>query len=443
MTEPTIEQMAIAKQLLTRIEAVEHHVAKLRRMKAILDAQLPEKRAKFGELISYSRNPHNLTHAETLYRQCGSEGRSRILSSYTWLLRDLIESDPLTGAKPRKIDFAQLPLEARPYLLAAFLGDTTQGVIPRLEFEFSNLSAGVFTLVAPGGLINVRLYKQNLAAIQDWLGVTYEITATTSNRITFTRRTPLPAVLPWDDRYLASGGIFVGIDTAIRSPVYLRLDQMTAGTLINGASGSGKSIGLGIILNSILANLPLIDAVLIVDGKAGLEFSDFEAYSPKIKVLWDEKDVWAIVAMLTQTIRKRQEFQRAKGIKTLTRNYIVLLIDETSAYTAKHSDKKGHAAFIENLAHIARRGRSAGIRCIFTTQTPTDDQIPTVIRANCDTVIAFRTPIDVHATALLGKLEELPADPRTLSKGHALVRNDRGEVRHVQFPMLPHAGTHP
>jgi DNA segregation ATPase FtsK/SpoIIIE-like protein len=142
-------------------------------------------------------------------------------------------------------------------------------------------------------------------------------------------------------------------------------------------------------------------------------------------------------------MRARNADQRARNIDNATGNFVALIIDEMSTFTAKpsgdakHPDNKLHARFLDELAMVARRGRSTGIRLFVTAQEPVAEQIPPTIRANCLNTISFKLPIDAHATALFGQLEGLPADPRHLQRGRALLKNGvTGEIRHVQFPVM-------
>lgn len=431
--------LARARHLVAAIDTTKRRIERLTQFCEATQAQFDALSQQFYASTDFHASPQFLADHHATLSNRKPHIRHHILFRYTRYLQELVES-PFSGGHPIKVDFAAMPYPARPYFCAAFLGHIVNGVLPRVDLDGPAPATGTFRLISTAGPIDEPFYRAKRAILADWLGGTWEITAATSNSLTFTRRAPLPAILPWSPAYLRSGALFVGLDTATRQPVHLNIADMTAGTLLNGASGSGKSVGVHVIIQSILANLPLFDAIYLIDGKDGVELNSYARRSPKIRVLWDEPDVWALAAQITATIRQRQAIQRTNGIKKITRGFIAILVDETSTFTAKHSDKKGHAAFIDNLSHIARRGRSAGIRCIFTTQSPTDAQIPTDVRNNCDTIIAFRTPIDVHATALMGKLDDLPADPRILPKGHALVRNDKGDTHHVQFPMLPQSG---
>lgn len=219
---------------------------------------------------------------------------------------------------------------------------------------------------------------------------------------------------------------------------------MTSGTFIPGASGTGKSNALHIIIQSLLTNLALFEAVYLIDGKDGVAFNRYRHAAPgKLYVLWQDAEVWKLVGDLTALMRRRNELQRDRGIDNATDNFIAVVIDEMATFTAKPSvdsknpDNKLHAKFIDDLTMLARRGRSTGLRLILSAQEPVVEQIPAGVRANCLTSLSFRLPVDAHATAMFGQLDGLPADPRRLLRGQALFKNGlSGEVRHVQFPVM-------
>lgn len=219
---------------------------------------------------------------------------------------------------------------------------------------------------------------------------------------------------------------------------------MTSGTLVTGASGTGKTNALHILVQSLVANRALFDAIYLIDGKDGVAFNRYRNAAPgKVHVLWKDADVWQLMSKLTAEMRQRNEAQRDKNIDNAISQFIAVVIDEMATFTAKPSvdaknpDNKLHARFIDDLTQLARRGSSTGLRLIVSAQEPVVEQIPASVRANCLSTLAFRLPIDAHATAVFGQLDTLPADPRRLARGRALFKNGlSSEVHQVQFPVL-------
>ena len=370
-----------------------------------------------------------------------NRNRALLHGSYVRLLRDLAEPSPL-----RRIDFHALPQGARPYLLGPYLDVLVGGVYPRLCWDTSDIAKGTLIYVFPGGPANANAWRQKLPEISAWLGQTWTMGNAAANTLTLIRRTPLPETLPFVRSHLKPGALFLGIDTETHRPATLPFAEMTSGTFIPGASGTGKSNALHIIIQSLLTNLHLFQAVYLIDGKDGVAFNRYRNAAPgKVHVLWQDAEVWKLVGDLTSLMRQRNETQRDQGLDNATRDFIAVVIDEMATFTAKpsvdskHPDNKLHAKFIDDLTMLARRGRSTGLRLILSAQEPVAEQIPASVRANCLTSLSFRLPVDAHATAMFGQLDGLPADPRRLLRGHALFKNGlSGDVRHVQFPVMRH-----
>lgn len=364
--------------------------------------------------------------------------RSLLLNGYKLLLRGLTESRPF----PR-YDYHALPKAARPYLLGPYLDLSVGGAFPQLCWDTSDVHAGRLVYICTGGPVDANAWRQRLPDISAWLGHAWTIGDITANTLTLVRRAPLPAAIPFQQHQLQPGALLLGIDTDTHQTALLPYADMTSGTFIPGASGTGKSNALHIIVQSLLAHLDLFEAVYLIDGKDGVAFNRYRNAAPgKVEVLWNDADVWQLMASLNDRMRQRNQEQRDQGIDNATRDFIAVVIDEMATFTArpsidpKHPDNKLHARFLDDLTMLARRGRSVGIRLILSAQEPVAEQIPASIRANCLTTIAFRLPVDAHATAVFGQLDGLPADPRKLLRGRALYKNGlSGEVRHVQFPV--------
>ena len=68
------------------------------------------------------------------------------------------------------------------------------------------------------------------------------------------------------------------------------------------------------LIQSILANLPLCAHVFIVDGKFGTEMEPYRNRYPKITVLYEPDHVWHLMARLKDAMRVRNLQQRDTGV---------------------------------------------------------------------------------------------------------------------------------
>ena len=86
---------------------------------------------------------------------------------------------------------------------------------------------------------------------------------------------------------------------------------------------------------------------------------------------------------------------------------------------------------MEIVTDIARRGRAAGYRLIYATQYPTNETLPSQVRANIGARICFRLETNAQSRAVLdeGGAEELPE-----IEGRAIFRRVTNFV--VQTPYI-------
>src|SRR5690625_6590101 len=83
------------------------------------------------------------------------------------------------------------------------------------------------------------------------------------------------------------------------------------------------------------------------------------------------------------------------------------------------------------VVDIARRGRSAGYRLIYATQYPTNETLPSQVRANIGARVCFRLETNTQSLAVLdeGGAEKLPE-----LEGRAIFRRGKNHV--VQTPYI-------
>lgn len=396
------------------------------------------------ERLDFQKHPARVAGIAELWQRNPPNQQNLISIRYHWLLRWMIDPPPhlepgFGPPKPLQVDFHALPRDARPYLLGPYLG-LHQGMrFAEVCLKRSRPTQGHIIMIQTGGPVDTDLWRAQLPKISAWLGGEWTITTTTASEVALLRRDPMLKEIPYDRCMLRPGALFVGIDTATRLQAHIPFSELSSGTYIPGAAGTGKTSALHVLLRSIFANIDLFAAVFLVDGKDGVAMARYDGLHPKIRVLYDEPDVWQLAANINATMRERNAQQRALGIDKATRDFIAVVIDELPTFIAKPATdpKKEHAAFLENMNRIAMRGRSAGIRMFLITQSPVAEQIPVPLRTNCATTIAFRLPEPAHATALFGTLDATN-DPRKLSTGQAIVRlGETGKLMTVQFPFAP------
>ncbi|MEQ1694375.1 MAG: FtsK/SpoIIIE domain-containing protein [Hyphomicrobiaceae bacterium] len=405
----------------------------------------------FAERLDFKLYIDKLAGLAEFFQRQHPQNHSRVQIAYRFLLMVMHAPPPLPGGynQPRRVDFAALHPAARPYLLGAYLNIHQADRLPEVDLTLSRPTEGRIVIVQHGGPVDVILWRSKLPDINAWLNAgdtskTWAITGHTATSLTLTAQPKLPAAIPYARTMLKRDALYAGIDTTTRTPHHIPFAAMTSGTLVAGVAGSGKSNAIHILMRSLLANHGNFQHIYAIDGKDGVAFNRYRDLTPKLTVLWEEGDFWKLTPHLLDIMRTRNAQQRHAGRDNATDDYIAVIVDEMATYTAKPSlnakseANKAHAQFLDELIALVRRGRSTGFRFFFSVQEPNESQIPSALRANCQTVISFRLGLSQHATDMFGQLDSLPTDPRKLTRGQALIRDGQtGTLNHVQFPVIP------
>jgi S-DNA-T family DNA segregation ATPase FtsK/SpoIIIE len=205
--------------------------------------------------------------------------------------------------------------------------------------------------------------------------------------------------------------------------------------LIAGTTGSGKSVCINSIINSILYKAtPNQVRLILIDPKL-IEFNSYEDL-PHLAtpVINDPKLATTALKWAVDEMQSRYELfktckcrdivsynELTKEDKTLRElPYIVIIIDELAdlMFIAASSVE-------EYIQRLAQKARAAGIHLIMATQRPSTDVIKGPIKANIQTRIAFAVNSQVDSMTILDKAG---AD-KLLGKGDMLYSDGVNEIR--------------
>ncbi len=210
-------------------------------------------------------------------------------------------------------------------------------------------------------------------------------------------------------------------------PVAVRTSDVS-GIAAGGLSGTGKTV-LVRVRFARLAPSPLVQFAL-VDGK-DYELEDLAPRAWLHAGASIEKGHAVVKKVHTLMIERRQCIRAVLGRKnfwdgqpTVFWPLVVLIMDESHTYLfeSKFKDKANQARdelvrdIIWMCDELVREGRSLGIQCMFLTQKPTGEAIPTKIRDNCQIAMSFAQRSTEAAKAALGEdIADYPhAHPRRL-----------------------------
>jgi len=213
-------------------------------------------------------------------------------------------------------------------------------------------------------------------------------------------------------------------------PMVVNLAKMPH-LLVAGTTGSGKSVGINVMLLSLLYKAPASEVKLILIDPKMLELSVYDGIPHLLTpVVTDMKDAANALRWCVAEMERRYQLMAALGVRNLLgfnrkiqeafdRNepiidplwnpdmgiepvtlsrlpYIVVIIDEFADMMMVVGKKVE-----ELIARIAQKARAAGIHLILATQRPSVDVITGLIKANVPTRIAFQVSSRIDSRTIL------------------------------------------
>lgn len=239
-----------------------------------------------------------------------------------------------------------------------------------------------------------------------------------------------------DQRFLNDGNplnTVLGIDIGGN---FVNLDIVSMPhALIAGTTGSGKSVCIHSLINSILYKADPSEVKMILIDPKLIEFACYEDI-PHLAtpVINDPKLATIALKWAVEEMESRYElFRSYKRRDFLTYNelarenpqvsplpYIIIIIDELAdlMFIAASSVE-------EYIQRLAQKARAAGIHLIMATQRPSTDVIKGTIKANIQTRIAFAVNSQVDSMTIIDK----SGADKLLGQGDMLYSDGVNEIR--------------
>ena len=222
----------------------------------------------------------------------------------------------------------------------------------------------------------------------------------------------------------------------IESPLAIALGVSVDGTpisgdltqmphlLIAGTTGSGKSVCVNAIINSIIAeNSPDAVKFIMIDPKR-VELTGYNGVPHLVApvVVELERTIGVLRWVTTEMDARYKKFSQAGARNIVDYNsildpnlapmpYIVVIIDELADLMMMAPDDTERA-----ITRIAALARATGIHLVIATQRPSVDVVTGLIKANCPARIAFAVAGSVDSRVILDQ----PGAERLLGKGDML-----------------------
>ena len=263
----------------------------------------------------------------------------------------------------------------------------------------------------------------------------------------------------------------------VGAPLYADLASMPH-VIVAGATGAGKSVGLNVMLTSLLyRRSPDELRLLMIDPKV-VELAPFDRIPHMLlPVVTDMKQASLALKWAVDEMERRYQAFADAGTKNIStynnwcdrvgrgdapnpNKKIVVAVDHNGfkenvlapddpSAVAPLPEKMPHIVVVVDefadlmmqqgkevetcIARLAQQARAAGMHVILATQRPSVDVITGMIKANFPTRIAFRVSQKVDSRTIL---DEQGAE-HLLGKGDMLVKlNGTNDTRRVQCPWV-------
>lgn len=240
----------------------------------------------------------------------------------------------------------------------------------------------------------------------------------------------------------------VALGSTISNEVYTFDLARMPHLLVAGATGMGKSVGLNVIISSLLYSKRPDELKFVMIDPKQVEFYPYEklknyymAMMPETEnaVITDNNEAEAVLSSLVSEMERRytllkkaecrkiteynQKFQNGElsndeGFEFLP--YIVVVVDEfgdLKMVSGKNVELP--------ICRLGQKGRAAGIHVILTTQRPSTDVITGLIKANFPARIAFAVSSVFDSKTILGAV----GAEQLVGKGDLLISNNTSSVR--------------
>lgn len=175
--------------------------------------------------------------------------------------------------------------------------------------------------------------------------------------------------------------------------------------LIAGATGSGKSVVINGIIQSLLAcEFPNTAQFILIDPKR-VELVMYRDLPHTLRYASEISEMIQALRYALFAIDDRYKAMQKQGLRKWTDGDVYIFIDELADLMT--TCKKDVQPLIQRIAQV---GRAAGVHIIAATQCPLASVIPTAIKVNFDARVGLRTRSAQDSRNILGQTgcETLP-----------------------------------
>lgn len=215
----------------------------------------------------------------------------------------------------------------------------------------------------------------------------------------------------------------------VTAPLYEDLVSRRQNILVAGMTGSGKSVIMNGMVNSILYENAAHHQIALIDLKV-VEFSKYRNTAHCISCATTPGEAEMTLAYIYDIIRDRLEEMERRNLRDHDMSIgpiIHLFVDEMAELML---DGKESASMLQRICQI---GRAAGVQVICATQCPLASVIPTKIKVNFPIIIGLHTATAQHSRNIL----EMKGCEKLPMYGEALIMYPTTGVEKKKVPMIP------
>lgn len=298
-------------------------------------------------------------------------------------------------------------------------------------------STGVLTYQSAARAIDAERWRKALPTISKLLSRSYHVRDRDGLTIDLVPLAYMPASIPLDLNACAPRQLLLGYDLVTGEPVWLAFADLTH-TLVAGPTGMGKSTFAHSLIRQLLHHPGACARLILIDLKDGLEFSAFRTKGEDVVVIDEFAALADALAQVEACMAERIAALKERGLTTWHGPPVIIIVDEF-ARIALHPDGEAKAV-LAAFIRIGNQARAAGIYLFIQVQHAVAETLPTALRRNLLTTVAFRQPSGQAAAALLGDAQDLPADITRLGRGQFIYRSGRtAETFALQAPVIKQA----
>jgi S-DNA-T family DNA segregation ATPase FtsK/SpoIIIE len=257
------------------------------------------------------------------------------------------------------------------------------------------------TLHLPEGLCLSDIQKHQ-EAIETNLNAKVELLPSTNQKMILKAYTKqLKQLYPYEK--VETKGLSFPLGYSHKGLVIHTMDDENPHLLIGGTSGSGKSCCLRATITHIIQTKPDIKLHLC-DLKGGIEFAIFKRSKQVQTFAKNLQEATEQLLMLKEEMYKRFELFEQQNVVNLTEYNRkikdklpkhLLIIDELANITLESAN------LTEVLNELLRMARACGIHIIVSTQRPSADVLPGILKCNILATVAFKVRNHVNSEILI------------------------------------------